>query len=509
MAAKSESDRESPTSSSSSSSSSASSDDDEERSSGGIVVAAAAANDDDESDKDDVDGRKAFLSRIPQTFDSDAVRRVLETNFGIGCVEDVSIAYHRENDGKKKKEEEEDEGGNDDVNDDGHRGFGFVTFVRRSYLRRAIESGTARGSARPNSARRHTLYVRPVFRDDENDDDEKCGRANGEGGRKTKNICFPWTRGRCPYGSKCKFVHEGEGGCSVAVVAARAENENGDEEKEEKKTKKKKKKTKKQPPARDDDDDDENDDGRRSKETKDKSRIDCINLKNKGKCRKGTRCPYRHEGSVLRGKMRCAKSRADCIGGGGEEDGGGRGGGGGGGGGGGDEKDDDDGGEEGKETKKRGRRIDKARQSLSVRVFGLNYDTTEKDVREYFANCGRIMEVTFPIWEDSGRSKGYCGVLFTSPKAVELAIALDGNELHGRWLRVQEGKMYLRKWEEAEDERRKKNDNGRGGVGDDGRRRTRGVGEERPTTGDEEPYDTLVGEYGQRVKRRKRHGFKE
>jgi RNA recognition motif-containing protein len=153
----------------------------------------------------------------------------------------------------------------------------------------------------------------------------------------------------------------------------------------------------------------------------------------------------------------------------------------------------------------------KVKQSLSIRVFGLNYDTTETDVRGHFADCGRIMEVTFPLWEDSGRSKGYCGVLFTSPKAVMRAIELDGMELHGRWLRVQEGKMYLRKWEEAEknnDKRRRHDDDNVGRWGGDGGSGKRGGGG-APGENTKKFDEPLVGEYGQRVKRRKKHGYKE
>jgi RNA recognition motif-containing protein len=104
------------------------------------------------------------------------------------------------------------------------------------------------------------------------------------------------------------------------------------------------------------------------------------------------------------------------------------------------------------------------------------------------------MEITFPTYDDSGRSKGYCGVLFTSPKAVEKAVALDGSELHGRWLRIQEGKMYLKKWEEAENIRSsRKEGNERLGNTDD------------VNSGG----DCEKGEYGQKVKRRKKHGFKD
>jgi RNA recognition motif-containing protein len=102
----------------------------------------------------------------------------------------------------------------------------------------------------------------------------------------------------------------------------------------------------------------------------------------------------------------------------------------------------------------------------------MNYSTTEQDVRDFFSPCGVIKEITFPTYSDSGRSKGYCGILFASPKAVK-AVEMNGCELHGRWLSVQEGKMYLRKWEEDERNRKGGKESGwdNGEEGEKGRRR--------------------------------------
>ena len=176
------------------------------------------------------------------------------------------------------------------------------------------------------------------------------------------------------------------------------------------------------------------------------SEKDCINWKTKGKCRKGDKCPYRHDEVVRKNALEKKERKR---------------------------RNQDDGG-----------RTEKDRQPLSIRVFGLNYDTDEHDVRAYFEHCGPIVELTFPRFEDSGRSKGYCGILFQSPKAVAKAVELDGKELHGRWLSVQAGKMYLKKWEEQHQSRKEGN-------------------EEQP---DDEP---AVGEFGQKVKKRKRHGYSD
>jgi hypothetical protein len=189
------------------------------------------------------------------------------------------------------------------------------------------------------------------------------------------------------------------------------------------------------------------------KEKRADSEKDCINWKTKGKCRKGDKCKYRHDEALREAVLAKKKKRK---GPGNEDD----------------------------------AESARSRQPLSIRVFGLNYDTHEADVREFFKDCGIIVEVTFPKFEDSGRSKGYCGVLFQSPKAVAKAVELDGLELQGRWLRVQAGKMYLKQWEEHHESRK-----------DPARFDEQHEGGEQ-----DEP---LVGEFGQKVKRRKKHGYKE
>ena len=83
------------------------------------------------------------------------------------------------------------------------------------------------------------------------------------------------------------------------------------------------------------------------------------------------------------------------------------------------------------------------REPLQVRVFGLAYTSTEADVRAFFADCGgTIEEFEMPLWEDSGRSKGFCGLKFSTEAAADAAVAKDGQELAGRWLRIQHGRMF-------------------------------------------------------------------
>ena len=148
---------------------------------------------------------------------------------------------------------------------------------------------------------------------------------------------------------------------------------------------------------------------------------DCINWKTKGKCRKRDQCPYRHDEAVREAALLKKKRK---------------------------QNQNNDEGDRGSKKQR------KQKQPLWVRVFGLNYETREHDVREFLQHCGTIMEVQFPRFEDSGRSKGYCGVLFQSPKAVANAVELDGEELQGRWLRIQAGKMLLDQWQDREQQQK-------------------------------------------------------
>ncbi|KAL7468336.1 hypothetical protein ACHAXS_008550 [Conticribra weissflogii] len=298
---------------------------------------------------------------------------------------------------------------------------------------------------------------------------------------RNKNICFLWKKFRCPYGNDCKFVHEGEGGCT---------NQNSEENSkvEDRSTKLSVQKCfafKKRGKCKLGDNCPFSHDFERSKkaatdsetskqqqlkastnvdidavQAEEKAQKDCINWKNKGKCRKGNKCPFRHDESI-REKIFSKKNKIGTSS-----------------------------TEKGESKKIKRKREDKNRQSLSIRVFGLNYSTTEDDIRDFFRECGIITEITFPTFEDSGRSKGYCGILFASPKAVQKAVEKNGMELHGRWLSVQEGKMFLRKWEEAENERKILGDRIRGGDDNDRNENSR-------------------GEFGQKMKKRKKHGFKE
>ncbi|EJK56573.1 hypothetical protein THAOC_23512, partial [Thalassiosira oceanica] len=296
---------------SSSSSSSSSSSDEESVASQEEQVEREDVNDDREEGRDgyqgdaDDDRLKAFLSRIPQTFNEDSVKRLLESKFGDGCAAEVSIVY-------EVPEDEDNPAGEDaaEKNNNGetakHRGFGYVRFSTIEQQQAALEAGTVRGKAKENSKRKHTLYIQPVVREHEAAEN------------RNKNICFLFRKFRCPYGDQCKFEHSGEGGCLT-------KNNESKTKKEDLATRtiKERKNRKKEAFANSD----------VCKKARDKSEIHCINWKNKGKCRKKD-CPYLHDEAVKEKVLQ-------------KKQGG---------------------------SKKR-QRVDKDRQPLSIRVFGMNYET--------------------------------------------------------------------------------------------------------------------------------------
>lgn len=344
--------------------------------------------DDVPEEEEEEQGFKIHISRVPTKFTEDSVQRILQDQFGQDAVAKVELILPRPEEEEEGDEEDKEEGKkNEEIT---HRGFGFVTFRTEEAQSEALKAGKIKGGRKSTSTKSRTMYLRPYA---ENEDD--------------MNVCYLWSQHRCPYGDECKFTHSGPGGCKQQEAVTDEDPNRAKKKKGKCFLYKKGKCTK-------------GEDcpfshafevvvvqkNKEEMENVPKSEKDCINWKTKGKCRKGEKCPYRHDEQVQKAALKKIKRKLDKN------------------------------------------STDKERQPLSVRVFGLNYESTERDIRDFFSECGPIQEVTFPMFEDSGRSKGYCGVWFSSPKAVAKAVALDGKELMGRWLRIQAGKMYLKQWEE-------------------------------------------------------------
>ena len=75
-------------------------------------------------------------------------------------------------------------------------------------------------------------------------------------------------------------------------------------------------------------------------------------------------------------------------------------------------------------------------------VGNLNYNTNEASLREAFGADGReVASVSVIIDRETGRSRGFAFVEMTTDEGAKQALAaLDGQELDGRQLRINEAR---------------------------------------------------------------------
>ncbi|MBZ1345241.1 MAG: RNA-binding protein [Candidatus Nealsonbacteria bacterium] len=74
-------------------------------------------------------------------------------------------------------------------------------------------------------------------------------------------------------------------------------------------------------------------------------------------------------------------------------------------------------------------------------VGGLSYDTTEKTLKEFFAQAGAVESATIIIDKMSGRSKGFGFVEMSNEDEARKAVeTLNGKELDGRTIIVNEAR---------------------------------------------------------------------
>ena len=74
-------------------------------------------------------------------------------------------------------------------------------------------------------------------------------------------------------------------------------------------------------------------------------------------------------------------------------------------------------------------------------IGNLPYSTTESDLRETFAPYGEVVSVSIITERDTGRSKGFGFVeMGTDEEAAAALNALNGSQLSGRTLRVDEAR---------------------------------------------------------------------
>uniref|UniRef100_A0A7N0T1D6 RRM domain-containing protein n=1 Tax=Kalanchoe fedtschenkoi TaxID=63787 RepID=A0A7N0T1D6_KALFE len=75
--------------------------------------------------------------------------------------------------------------------------------------------------------------------------------------------------------------------------------------------------------------------------------------------------------------------------------------------------------------------------SSKVFIGGISYSTDEQSLKEAFARYGEVVEARIIMDRETGRSRGFGFVTYTSSEEASSAIqALDGQELHGRRVKV-------------------------------------------------------------------------
>jgi RNA recognition motif-containing protein len=82
--------------------------------------------------------------------------------------------------------------------------------------------------------------------------------------------------------------------------------------------------------------------------------------------------------------------------------------------------------------------------SKKLYVGNLSFGTTESDITNAFAPCGVVESVNIITDRDSGRSKGFGFVLMEEEAADKAIASLNGSQLDGRTLTVNEAKPIVK-----------------------------------------------------------------
>jgi len=78
--------------------------------------------------------------------------------------------------------------------------------------------------------------------------------------------------------------------------------------------------------------------------------------------------------------------------------------------------------------------------AVRIYVGNLSYSSSEEDVRQAFAAHGEVLSCSLPTERDTGRARGFGFVEMSDADAQRAISAMDGQELDGRSLRVNEAR---------------------------------------------------------------------
>ncbi len=77
--------------------------------------------------------------------------------------------------------------------------------------------------------------------------------------------------------------------------------------------------------------------------------------------------------------------------------------------------------------------------SKNIYVGNLSWSTSDSDLHAMFSQYGQVTSAHVIEDRETGRSRGFGFVEMDADGALEAIRALDGKELHGRQLKVNEG----------------------------------------------------------------------
>ena len=78
---------------------------------------------------------------------------------------------------------------------------------------------------------------------------------------------------------------------------------------------------------------------------------------------------------------------------------------------------------------------------MTIYIGNLSFQATEEDLREVFAEYGKVSRVSLPTDRETGRKRGFAFVEMEDEEKEDIAIAeLDGAEWLGREIRVNKAK---------------------------------------------------------------------
>jgi len=274
-----------------------------------------------------------------------------------------------------------------DERNDRHRGMGFVTFEDKSTKGEAIKKGKLKLVKWKHKATGTLKIYEPDL-------------SVGENSSKT---CFDWNSGRCARGDSCSYWHDPD------ITQTTSSTETSKKQKKCWKFMKGKCKAGDACLLR-------HVAKTAAEETMKTERVRvCLSWKRKGRCGKQDKCAFAHPAEVAE-KLRAKKERKKLE------------------------------AASKKGKNKNGTDTEKVGTGACVRVLGFPYETEESAIRELFSECGTIQSIDMPFFEDSGRSKGFCSIIFAAQAEATAAISKNGEKVGDRWIKVEQGDMR-RSWQ--------------------------------------------------------------